>query len=126
MSSFSHDIVNQLTMQFLIGKSQLEKLNRKEKEKKGEEIIDREALLALFDKLLSNSYPDDISYGIRETFQALVRQCTTYILEKKKEEEQRRRDEGEGEADATEEEEEDEDEDENGDAMARGDYVEQG
>ena len=65
----SDDLVNQLTLNFLISKNQLEKLNKKNKDDakiklNSEYLVQRDRIKILFEQLLFNNEPDDIRMDV--------------------------------------------------------------
>lgn len=73
----SEDYVNQVTLNFLISKSQLDKLNKKRSAEREETIkndkeIFREQIGNLFNDLLNNNEPLDLLSEVRESFEYFV------------------------------------------------------
>jgi hypothetical protein len=78
------DIVNQLTLNFMISKSQLQKLNKKMKEesdeiRKTDKEIYQDRIKQLFDDLLVNQPPDDLLYDVRVGFDHFLDKCIYYF-----------------------------------------------
>jgi hypothetical protein len=80
----SDDIVNQLTLNFLISKNQLQKLNKKIKEDK-DDIKQKNTELygdkikLLFSDLLVNNPPDDLLYEVKNSFDNFFDKCVYYF-----------------------------------------------
>ena len=73
----SDDLVNQLTLNFLISKTQLQKLNKKVKENsdqiKVKEIqIYRKRIITLFNNLLDYQPPDDLLFEVKLAFDTFI------------------------------------------------------
>ena len=80
----SDDLVNQITLNFLISKQQLQKLNKKTKENTEEmklkEIkIYKERVKTLFNDLLDNNPPDDLLYYVKSTFDSFLDKSIYYF-----------------------------------------------
>jgi hypothetical protein len=77
----SNDYINQVTLNFLISKTQLQKLNKKmNNEIKNEPIVyDKPRILELFNKLLNNERPDDLLEDVRLCFDAFIEKSIYYI-----------------------------------------------
>lgn len=80
----SEDLVNQLTLNFLISKNQLQKLNKKIKEDESQVMkTDKEVygdrIKHLFNDLLNNNYPDDLLYDVRSSFDLFLNKCIYYL-----------------------------------------------
>ena len=61
----SDDLVNQITLNFLISKQQMQKLNKKIKQKEEDKMktdmeIYREQIVELFTKFINDEFPDDL------------------------------------------------------------------
>jgi hypothetical protein len=80
----SDDIVNQLTLNFLISKNQLQKLNKKIKEDKDDikqkniEIYG-DKIKILFSELLVSNPPDDLLYEVKNSFDIFFDKCVYYF-----------------------------------------------
>ena len=80
----SEEIVNQLTLNFLISKNQLQKLNKKLKEdtddlrKKNIELYGDKIKLLFLDLLISNP-PDDLLYEVKNSFDNFFDKCVYYF-----------------------------------------------
>lgn len=76
----SDDVVNQLTLNFLISKNQLQKLNRN-RQKSNSELtkIDKDRVKALFMDLLENEAPDDLLNDVRSAFDVFINKCVFYF-----------------------------------------------
>lgn len=80
----SDDLVNQLTLNFLISKHQLQKLNKKVKETsdqtKTREIKEyNERIKILFDSLLVNNPPDDLLCDVKNSFDTFIDKSIYYF-----------------------------------------------
>ena len=69
----SEDLVNQITLNYLISKSQLHKLNNKIKQKeqdsmKSDKEIYKEQISELFTKFLNDEFPNDLLQDLRNSF----------------------------------------------------------
>jgi hypothetical protein len=78
------DLVNQLTLNFLISKNQLYKLNKKIKEsndvnKKNNKEIYKERITKLFNELLENNPPNDLLFDVKSGFDYFVDKCVYYF-----------------------------------------------
>ena len=80
----SDDLVNQLTLNFLISKNQLQKLNQKSKEisdqhktKEIQAYSDR--IKILFNDLLVNQPPDDLMFDVKNTFDKFIDRSIYYF-----------------------------------------------
>jgi hypothetical protein len=122
-SDQSCDLVNQITLNFLISKNQLQKLNKlRKKEDEDEETIDlhenKERILELFTKLLDNDPPDDLLEDVKGCFNSFVKKSVYYLEIHDKnvsiQEERNGKLKENQDDDIEDEEEEDEDEDEDG------------
>ena len=72
--------VNQLTLNFLISKTQLHKLNKlKQKELVSEPTYDKERIYKLFNQLLNNNKPDDLLEDVKVCFDAFVEKSIYYL-----------------------------------------------
>lgn len=80
----SDDLVNQLTLNFLISKQQLQKLNKKNKDDaktkwNSEYLAQRERIKILFEQLLFNNEPDDLLIDVRDAFDEFVNKSVYYF-----------------------------------------------
>jgi len=80
----SEDLVNQLTLNFLISKNQLQKLNKKIKEDvsqvmKTDKELYGDRIICLFNELLINNFPDDLLYDVRSSFDLFLNKCIYYL-----------------------------------------------
>jgi hypothetical protein len=78
------DIVNQLTLNFLISKSQLQKLNKKIKDdvdenRKTDKEIYEVRIKKLFSDLLVNEPPDDLLHDVKIGFDHFLDKCIYYL-----------------------------------------------
>lgn len=72
--------INQLTLNFLISKNQLQKLNKlKQKEEILEQEYDKKRIYELFNQLLNNDKPDDLLEDVKTCFDAFVEKSTYYL-----------------------------------------------
>jgi hypothetical protein len=72
--------VNQLTLNFLISKTQLHKLNKlKQKELVSEPTYDKDRIYKLFNQLLNNNKPDDLLEDVKVCFDAFVEKSIYYL-----------------------------------------------
>jgi len=72
--------VNQLTLNFLISKSQLHKLNKlKQKDAVSEPTYDKDRIYKLFNQLLNNDKPDDLLEDVKVCFDAFVEKSIYYL-----------------------------------------------
>ena len=80
----SDDYVNQLTLNFLISKTQLAKLNKKMEEDTKNSLqtdkqIFREDIVDLFHKLLNNNIPSDLLHDVKDSFDHFIDKSIYYI-----------------------------------------------
>ena len=83
-SDQSSDFVNQITLNFLINKNQLQKLNKlRKKEVEDEETNglqeNKERIVDLFTKLLNNDPPDDLLEDVKSCFNSFVKKSIYYL-----------------------------------------------
>ena len=72
--------VNQLTLNFLISKNQLQKLNKlKQKEQLLEPEYDKERIQELFNQLLNNNKPVDLLEDVKTCFDAFIEKSIYYL-----------------------------------------------
>ena len=72
--------VNQLTLNFLISKNQLQKLNKlKQKEQVLEPEYDKERIQELFNQLLNNNKPVDLLEDVKTFFDAFIEKSIYYL-----------------------------------------------
>jgi len=72
--------VNQLTLNFLISKNQLQKLHKlKQKEQFLEPEYDKERIHKLFNQLLNNNKPDDLLEDVKTCFDAFIEKSIYYL-----------------------------------------------
>ncbi len=91
----SEDYVNQLTLNFLISKSQLEKLNKKKNNERQtaqdlEKTKYKTPVLELFQRLQNDNAPTDLLHDVRDSFDHFVTRSIYYLklLEEEKKQEQ--------------------------------------
>ena len=80
----SDDLVNKMTLDCLISKDQLQKLNKKLKEdtnkKKSSLLIQwKDRIKQLFNDLLENNPPDDLLYEVTDAFENLIDKSVYYF-----------------------------------------------
>ena len=80
----SDDLVNQLTLNFLISKNQLQKLNQKSKELSDQDKIKEKQIYInrikqLFDDLLVNQPPDDLIFDVKNAFDKFIDRAIYYF-----------------------------------------------
>jgi hypothetical protein len=80
----SNDLVNQLTLNFLISKKQLQKLNKKTKETTDEIKIKEiqhynERIKLLFNNLLVCDIPDDLLFEVKNAFDNFIEKSIYYF-----------------------------------------------
>lgn len=80
----SDDFVNQLTLNFLISKNQLQKLNKKVKENSDEIKVKeiqkyRKRITAIFNNLLNNEPPDDLLFEVKLAFDTFIDKSIYYF-----------------------------------------------
>ena len=116
-----NEYINQITLNFLISKTQLNKLNKlKQKEFDLKPTYDKAQITDLFNKLLNENSPDDLLEDVKTCFDAFIEKSIYYleIHDKNTDIQNERNDqiyedeEEEDEEDEEEEEDEDEEEDE--------------
>ena len=83
----SEELVNQLTLNFLISKTQLQKLNKKIKEntennRKTDKEIYGERIQKLFSDLLVNEPPEDLLGDVKTGFDFFIDKCIYYFKAK--------------------------------------------
>lgn len=83
----SDEFVNQLTLNFLINKQQLQKLNQQNKKNAEQSNLDelnayKIRIKQLFSDLLDNNPPDDLLYYVKTTFDAFVEKSMYYLRER--------------------------------------------
>jgi len=75
-----NNYINQLTLNFLISKHQLDKLNKmKQKDCDVKPIYDKEKITELFSKLLNNNTPDDLLEDVKTCFDAFIEKSIYYL-----------------------------------------------
>ena len=80
----SEDYVNQLTLNFLMSKTQLAKLNKKISKDtsdnlKSDKAIFREDIKTLFNKLFDNDIPSDLLGDVKDCFDHFIDKSIYYI-----------------------------------------------
>jgi hypothetical protein len=80
-SNLDNDYVNQLTLNFLISKTQLNKLNKLKQKDTNENVskYDKERVLKLFNKLLKDDKPDDLLEDVKTSFDAFIEKSIYYL-----------------------------------------------
>jgi hypothetical protein len=80
MSDEDNAYVNQLTLNFLISKNQLQKLNKlKQKEEILEPEYDKKRIYKLFNQLLNNDKPVDLLEDVKTCFDAFIEKSVYYL-----------------------------------------------
>ena len=80
MSDKDNAYVNQITLNFLISKNQLQKLNKlKEKEELLEPEYDKKRIYTLFNQLLNNDRPNDLLEDVKTCFDAFIEKSIYYL-----------------------------------------------
>ena len=82
----SNDYVNQLTLNFLISKSQLQKLKKIQEKETNTNIntninakYDKHRISDLFNKLINNNRPDDLLEDVKTCFDAFIEKSIYYL-----------------------------------------------
>ena len=75
----STSLVNQLTLNFLISKNQLQKLNRKNNKIITDINVNRDRIKQLFNNLLDGNPPDDLLYDVRQSFDIFIHKVNYYL-----------------------------------------------
>jgi hypothetical protein len=78
----SNNYVNQLTLDFLISKSQLQKLNKLRQKEilfSDNVVYDKSRISKLFNDLLNNKEPDDLLDDVKSCFDALIEKSIYYL-----------------------------------------------
>ena len=80
----SNDLVNQLTLNFLISKTQLQKLNKKTKETSDQQRLREiqeynDRIKNLFNNLLVCQAPDDLLFEVKNTFDIFIDKSIYYF-----------------------------------------------
>jgi hypothetical protein len=80
----SDELVNQLTLNFLISKHQLQKLNKKIKDdvsdKRSSEIVEwKDRIKELFDNLLVHNPPNDLLIDVKNAFDSFIDKSIYYF-----------------------------------------------
>ena len=80
-SNLDNDYINQLTLNFLISKTQLNKLNKLKQKDTNENIskYDKERVHKLFNKLLNDDKPDDLLEDVKTSFDAFIEKSIYYL-----------------------------------------------
>jgi hypothetical protein len=72
--------VNELTLNFLISKTQLNKLNKlKQKDVDSKPTYDKDRIHELFNQLLNNNKPDDLLEDVKVCFDAFIEKSIYYL-----------------------------------------------
>jgi|688.fasta_scaffold96228_2 hypothetical protein len=80
VSSTDNAYVNQITLNFLISKSQLHKLNKlKQKDVSLEPTYDKDRIHNLFNQLLNNDKPNDLLEDVKDCFDAFIEKSIYYL-----------------------------------------------
>jgi len=80
----SDDLVNQLTLNFLISKNQLQKLNKRmkddtDKTQKSEKTIYEHRIKQIFNDLFINNPPNDLLYDVKNSFDLFIEKTIYYL-----------------------------------------------
>jgi hypothetical protein len=80
----SHDLVNQITLNFLISKQQMQKLNKKIKQKEEDKMktdmeIYREQIVELFTKFINDEFPDDLLEDVKHSYTYFIEKSIYYL-----------------------------------------------
>lgn len=78
----SNDFVNQVTLNLLINKTQLQKLNKmrqNEDSLKNNVIYNRDKISDLFNELLNNNQPDDLLEDVKASFNNFIEKSIYYL-----------------------------------------------
>ena len=78
----SNDFVNQVTLNLLINKTQLQKLNKmrqNEDSLKNNVIYNRDKISDLFNELLNNNQPDDLLEDVKSSFDNFIEKSIYYL-----------------------------------------------
>ena len=80
----SDDLVNQITLNFLISKQQLHKLNKHIKQKETDTLkvdkdIYRDQINDLFTKMMNDEFPDDLLQDVRNSFSYFIDKSIYYL-----------------------------------------------
>jgi len=80
----SDDLVNQITLNYLISKSQLQKLNNKIKQKELDTMntdkeIYKQQISELFNKCLNDDFPNDLLQDVRNSFTYFIEKSVYYL-----------------------------------------------
>lgn len=80
----SDDLVNQITLNFLISKQQLQKLNKKIKQKEEDKMktdmeIYKEQFVELFNKMVNDDFPYDLLEDVKHSYTYFVEKSIYYL-----------------------------------------------
>ena len=80
----SDDLVNQITLNFLISKQQLQKLNKKIKQKEEDKMktdmdIYKDKIVELFNQLLDDKVPSDLLEDVKHSYTYFVEKSIYYL-----------------------------------------------
>jgi len=80
----SEDLVNQITLNFLISKQQLHKLNKKIKQKEEDKMktdmeIYKEQFIELFNKMVNDDFPEDLLEDVKHSYNYFVEKSIYYL-----------------------------------------------
>jgi hypothetical protein len=80
----SDDLVNQITLNFLISKQQLQKLNKKIKQKEEDKMktdmeIYKEQFVELFNKMVNDDFPDNLLEDVKHSYTYFVEKSIYYL-----------------------------------------------
>uniref|UniRef100_A0A6C0I8U4 Uncharacterized protein n=1 Tax=viral metagenome TaxID=1070528 RepID=A0A6C0I8U4_9ZZZZ len=80
----SDDLVNQITLNFLISKHQLQKLNKKIKQKEEDGLktdmeIYKDQIVELFTKMINDELPDDLLEDVKHSYNYFIEKSIYYL-----------------------------------------------
>jgi hypothetical protein len=78
----SNEFVNEVTLNLLISKTQLQKLNKMRQNEdtiKDNVIYNKDKISDLFDKLLNNNQPDDLLEDVKSSFDIFIEKSIYYL-----------------------------------------------
>ena len=80
----SDDLINQITLNFLISKQQLQKLNKKLKQKEADVLktdmeIYKDQIVELFTKIINDELPDDLLEDVKHSYNYFIEKSIYYL-----------------------------------------------
>ena len=80
----SDDLINQITLNFLISKQQLQKLNKKLKQKEEDVLktdmeIYKDQIVELFTKIINDELPDDLLEDVKHSYNYFIEKSIYYL-----------------------------------------------